>query len=230
MKDGTVIEGTVVENGDSILIFRDKQKKIHRIPQKDVSMILYPKKNKNSINSQQKGDSGNGTTLIFNPCYIMPIGNLAEMAENGYGAEFSLTQQDFIIDGLESGVESGFYFMKGKDLSEEKSQNFNRFLIIPLYFTTEFFIAISANIGLYPGISAGVICFDMRYIDHSTGSENEADRHDRIFDPTIKADLSLRYKVTDYITVSFSAGYTAAFEMNGVVNFIVFSAGAGYSF
>lgn len=231
IKDGTVIEGTVVENGDKYLIFRDKQKKLHKIPQKDVSMILSSKFKYGARGKSPEERSLSGSILFeLNPGYIIPLGVLSDIGNNGYGAELSLTRKDFIMDGFETGIMSGFYFINGKDLSENKSQNYNRFFILPLYFTTGYNLSISEKITLIPEISIGAICFDIRYIDHSTGSESEADRHDRIFDPAVKAGVSMRYIFTESISASLSAGYTAALEKSGLVKFIVFNAGAGYRF
>ncbi len=231
IKDGTVIEGTVVENGDKFLIFRDKQKKLHKIPQKDVSMILSSKFEYGARGNTREEQPSTGNILFeINPGYIIPLGNFSEMGGDGYGAELRLIMKDLLWERFESGIESAFYFVKGKDLSEERSQDYNRFFILPLYVTTGYAISLSDKITILPQISMGVVCFDIRYIDHSTGSEDKADRHDRIFDPVIKAGLSMRYMVTESISLSFSSGYTAAFEKNGLVNFIVFNAGAGYRF
>lgn len=229
LKDGTVIEGAVVENTEKELVFRDKQKKIYRVPQKDVSMLIKSKKYKfGDNNSPATGDYPHNSEMTFGvyPGLVMPFGTLAKIGSTGYGAGFYMRKQLF-FENFEIGADSGLYYMKGKDLEDEKNLSFKRFFIVPLFISTGYRIDLTEKIHVLPCLSFGGIYIDSKYTDYTGGAEDEDFRR---FEPALKADIQLCYMLTEFLSVSFSPGYVIAAENSGIIHFTVISAGLGYHF
>ncbi len=232
LKDGTVIEGKVVENGENELLFLDKNKKLLRIPQKNVSMLLASKKFKygDTADSSQNENLNNNMIFDVKPGILVPIGKFAEMGDTGYGIESALTTEHLFIDKFEIGADAAFYFLEGRDLSKEKSQRFERFFVIPVFFAFGYKIGIKDNFALIPEISAGGVYFNVKYSDHSTGSEDSSNINLQIVEPAFRAGVSARCNFTDSFSASLSSEYVVVLEKKDTINFIVINAGLGYNF
>jgi len=229
LKNGTVIDGTVVENTEKELVFRDKQKKIHRIPQKDVSMLIKSKKYKfNDNNSNVTDDASIDYSLKLNisPGIIIPLGTLSKTANTGYGIESKISSELF-LHGFELGVDASFYYMEGKNLEEERNLDFERFFIIPFFISAGYAIELADNLYIIPELSPGGIFIDSRYFDYSKSSKI---KHFKKVEPALKTGISLRCALTDSLSVFFSSGYVITAEENGIIHFAVINSGIGYNF
>ena len=169
------------------------------------------------------------TVLGFQPGVIIPLGKLGKMAGTGYGGTLALTQRGLLPARLEAGVELGAYYLPGKDLMESKSQDYERFVLAPVFVSAGYVYEITDSFFLRPALSLGGMYIDVPYLDPS-GTSKDPKKHLKTFEGALKAGFSAGYKLTKFFTLSGICEYGAIIEKKGPLSFVLLGVGMSYSF
>ena len=163
--------------------------------QHETSELTYIIKNLDEINKfyvtavdELSGESSESEGLIIrkkmfislNPGLILPLGKLKDFAGPAYGASLSLTCIGFFNLPLEAGIETGFYYMTGKDLLESDNQKVSHTYFMPLYFSLGYRLEPFKSFYITPFVNAGAAYMDMKYINrdwstYETSNESMSD-------------------------------------------------------
>lgn len=236
LNDGTSVEGTIVDKNKDTITIRDSRNRIKQIPQKDISIMLKTVKVRTEQSKKQTAPPGQVTNsesdylFSFKPGVIFPLFKFGEVSKTGYGFSAELIRKKYFLNKFDSGIEAGFFYSEGKDLMDSRSQIYNRFFIVPLYLSAFYRSHLTEKISIIPVLSVGATYLDVKYKDHSTGPLSESESHKKLFEPSLKAGISLNWNFTEKITIGTGFDYGFIFEKKGILHFTIFNINAGYNF
>lgn len=168
------------------------------------------------------------TLLEFSPCIFFPLGNFKEMAETGYGGMINLTRRNIFVKGFESGIDTGFFYLPGKDLIEEGKPSYDRFLIVPLLAHTGYKVWPGNSFYFIPAVSLGAAYFNSEYIYFDETTLKKTDSTENFIDPMVKIGISMEYMVTGSLSISTTAEYGMFIEKDGPMCFLTAGIGLNY--
>ena len=215
----------------------NKKEKIAEIKKRDYEILnfdaydkieLVAVDNTNDESEPVKITKPEQISIGFSPGIILPIGKFAKMAKTGYGGTFTFIQNNVLFSDFETGLSVGCYYMEGKNLLDEKNKIYETLFFAPLCLSAGYNLMLKETFSIKPVISAGGAYLDVKYKDAMDAGD--PDKKLRVFEPVIKAGISVSYMLSE--SFSFSAGceYGVIIEKSGILNFAVLNAGAVYSF
>lgn len=157
--------------------------------------------------------------------YLVPLADMGVISEWGFGGLLDCTMGD---RKYSAGMETGYLKFLGAD-DDIKTMTIFPVLAVADYRLPLFYKFYTIyTISLRPVFKAGV-CYNMtEYIKHPLGVEHKKDRAG--FNTISSAGLFTDMSITDYISISGGAEYSAIFEKSGTVSFLSFSFGAAIIF
>ncbi|MBN1499602.1 MAG: fibronectin type III domain-containing protein [Spirochaetes bacterium] len=165
-------------------------------------------------------------SLSILPSVLLPFGIFSEMAETGYGSEFMFTWDDVYFENFEPGFGAGFYYLKGKDLLEERNLDFNRFFFLPLYLSAGYNFQLSINFSVKPVFSIGTALMNAQYEDDL--SSGDYDRNILILEGMCKLGIYFNYKISYHWLLTLGSEYSMLIEKNDSMNCVLLHAGMIY--
>lgn len=156
--------------------------------------------------------------------YLIPSGDFADMAENGYGSTISFRYNGLFIDSLSAGIAAGYRYYSGKDSVMESSYN------IPLLLNMGFNIPLAAGLSIYPEIAAGYAYNSIDYEAINKTSYELEVKTESVFEPLCEGNIAVTWNFTGSIYAGISAGYGAILESDGTMQYMTLSAMLGMKF
>jgi len=168
------------------------------------------------------------SVLEFYPGVICPLGKFGDMAETGYGGMVTFSKSNQSFNGSILGVEAGFYYLPGKDMTLDEQVNYNNHLIFPLLVQFGYSYEIFTDLSVVLSASPGCAWVRAKYTDQYRLAENK--KTSIFFDLFIKAGLSLEYRFHDFFSITAKGEYGTLLETNEPLQFVMVSIGAKYEF
>lgn len=168
--------------------------------------------------------------LSFYPGVIYPTGKFEDMYDMGYGGMVSYSMRNIFFDNFEGSLNTGFYFMKGKDRIEESNKDYQSLIFVPLYLSTSYNIGIGDSFSIKPVLSFGGAYLDAEYLNLNKTVSEGREVHLRIFEPSFKAGFTADYTITELYSISAGFEYGGIVEKNGMLGFMLFNIGIVYYF
>jgi len=167
-------------------------------------------------------DAGYRFFYSFSFLYLAPYGDLAVVAEPGYG---------FLISAFigrkyfSAGFETGFFRFEGTDRDIKKMS------VVPLLLLVNYSVPLFSKVSLRPVIKAGAGYQMFEYLRHpqSDPSDPEVYKKDR-FNPMLAAGCFIETGLTDMVSVFGSGEYYSIFQKSGRMSFSGYSIGAALKF
>ncbi len=168
--------------------------------------------------------------LSFEPAVIYPFGNLGKITNIGYGATLRALYTNFLLDGIEAGVWTAFYYLPGKSGFHESESKSGGIMIIPLMLSGGYSFYPAEGLSVTPRLSAGgyAVLYNYSYYDIPSSSKKTV--NDFEIDPGFTAGLSLRYDFSNNMFITLSGDYGMFFEKSGNFSYSSGSIGAGFWF
>jgi len=170
------------------------------------------------------------TITGFTPGVIIPLGNFKEMAKTGYGGMINLTRRNLFVKRFEAGIDTGFYYVPGKDLIDDGKPDYDRFLIVPLLAHTGYKVWIKNGFSFIPTVSLGAAYFNSKYMNFDETTLKKTDTTDNFIDPMVRIGISMEYLVTEPFSISMTGGYGMFIEKDGPMHFATAGIGLNYKF
>lgn len=145
--------------------------------------------------------------------YVQPIGVFSRIARGGYSVSLTGAVINVGVNNLYIGIKGGFNRFWGKD-------DVNYSYIVPFTALIGYTFNLPKSFFISPSLAAG-------------GSWNymKKDRSNSkgIIEPVINPELSIGYNIIPAICIFISAGYSAIFERNAVIQMFFTNAGLTFS-
>lgn len=168
--------------------------------------------------------------INFTPGIIVPLGEFKEMAKPGYGGIINFTKRNFLFRRFEAGINTGFYYAPGKDLSEDQRPDYERFIIAPLFLNTGYRVRVLKHLYLAPEISFGYAYFNSAYKYFDSKTLEEIKKNKNFIDPIVKSGLGMEYLINQSFSVSVNGEYGMFIEKSDPMKFLVYAIGLNYLF
>lgn len=180
----------------------------------------------------QKTNSRFGEVTItgFTPDVIIPLGDFKEMAKTGYGGMVNLTRRNYFFKRFEAGIDTGFYYVPGKECIEEGKPDYDRFLIVPLLAHTGYKVWFKNGFSFIPTVSLGAAYFNSKYMNFDETTLKKTDVNDNFIDPMVRVGIGMEYLVTVPFSISMTGGYGMFIEKDGPMHFTTAGVGLNYKF
>lgn len=232
LSDGTFIKGKIINNGKNKIVIKDDDNEIWNIDQKQISVILKSDKMRVKSDYVKIDNSYLPNTLLLEveTCIFKPLGTLSQISNNGYGLSSKIKWNNLFLKNFNLGFDSGVLYSQGKDLIDSRSQQYDRFLLFPMYLSISYDFGLSDSFFISPEFSAGIVYYDIKLYDYTTGASGDSERSETFISPAIKAGFTGNYKISDSIIASIGCEYGIIVEKNDLLCFAIFSFGAGLIF
>jgi hypothetical protein len=168
--------------------------------------------------------------LCFSPVIIYPLGDFGEMGEAGYGGLFLFMKYNVLFKGSAAGLESGYFYIPGRNSIETEGQNVHRFQIFPALIKTGYIFTLSENLVITPSFSAGVAYVDLTYTSRDRKTSVDTEKELKGFDLLAVGNMSLDYSLSDNMFIGFTFSYGALIESKKNMQFAVCGINSGLRF
>ena len=168
------------------------------------------------------------SSICFYPGILIPLGKFSDMYNKGYGGMIAFNEQNLFFNNFECGINIGFYYMRGKNLIDERDKDYENFMLAPFYITSAYDLKLSEIFRIKPLLSIGYAYLNANYKDAS--SPSKPDKNLQIYEPTVKAGLYTDCRFSDSLSLSIGCEYSTIIEKNGYMSFILVNAGLNYFF
>ncbi len=148
-------------------------------------------------------------SLSFYPGMFMPLGHLGEMLGPAFGASLNLTYNGLMYNALEAGIETGCFYMLGKDSMDKANQESKMGLFAPLYIYAGWKFYLDDDMSLTPYITCGAAFLYMDYTSRDWYSYEVSSKTMQDYGPAANLGLAFTYRLSDanYATIRTSFGY-----------------------
>jgi len=166
-----------------------------------------------SIHSDRAASTGKHHFMLsLDGGYALPLGPFSRIARGGYSITLTGAVNNIGVNNLYLGVRGGFNRLWGKG-------DVHYSLLVPFMAVIGYTFNLPKSFFISPALSAGGSWNYMKkYRSNSKG----------IIEPMINPEFSIGYKIIPAVSIFISAGYSAIFEKNAVIQ--IFSANVGITF
>jgi hypothetical protein len=168
--------------------------------------------------------------VAVSPAFVLPSGNLKNVAGPGYGSTLRAGISNYLLPGLDLGIESSFLYFKGKEIVSEVPENgITDIVFAPVQIFAGYSFYPNRRFRISPAVFGGVCYVRERhtYFHIPTSSKKEVTRVG--FEPLFGAGLSVRWEVSPWF-FALSAGYRYMVENSGSIYYFTLSPSAGIRF
>lgn len=165
-----------------------------------------------------------------NPAFLLTTGKLKDIFSFGFGVTFKLEVSNYILSRLELAPELSVYYLMAEDDFNTPESSLDFMMLVPLMFNAGYAFYPFSELAVIPYASAGVMAvyYDYNYFD--IPASEDTNRNELVFDPAAGVGISLRYGVSENISLNLGIGYSMFFEEDENLGFMTVSFGAGMNF
>lgn len=168
--------------------------------------------------------------------YFMPMSDMADLAESGYGMSLSLSRRDTFMNNLTFGLKSGYSVYEGKDGIEDNS-NMTSLSIVPLTIFAEYKFSLYFNrfnhfdvVSITPRVSLGGLAMFMDYELLDTNGDVDETKSATVIDPLLSVGVFLEIGVSRHFYFIAGAEYTYLIDFSGQYAMASGTFGVGFRF
>lgn len=170
------------------------------------------------------GASGYGVTVAGT--YILPCGSLSDLFKMGYGVTAAFVMEDVLFEGVEPGVEAGFYWFASAHYGVDGAdRDVEHGYMAPAMLRLGFSYAPLDSLSLTPFLAGGVsynsVTYTNRFLVKTT---------DTGIEPAFSLGVAARYSPWERWYVHGECRFTAIAEEDKPLYFLALSLGAGMKF
>ncbi len=226
IKEGKlIVEDEKVVSGSVVAFSREKEKGDRQVhPVGDLADL---EKKDESSSHRTPAAAPAPTLLAASAGVIYPLGHLGEMTGFGFGGSLSYRKSGMFFKGFEAGLETGFYYLTGKDSMDQDNQKTDFAIFLPTQALCGYNFNIMKNLSMGPYASAGLAYFRMNYTSRNRSTLAVTEKSAEDTDPVVNGGISMDYKINESFVVNLRCafGYMVGTE-EGM--FVITDAGLKY--
>lgn len=170
------------------------------------------------------GVSGYGVTVAGT--YILPCGSLSDLFKMGYGVTAAFVMEDVLFEGVEPGIEAGFYWLSSAHYDADGAdRDVEHGYMAPAMLRLGYSYAPLDGLSLTPflagGISYNSVTYTNRFLVKTT---------DTGFEPAFSLGVAARFSPWEWWYLHGDCRFTAIAEEDSPLYLIALSLGAGMKF
>lgn len=157
--------------------------------------------------------------LYISPAAIYPIGSFSDLGGIGYGGMMSFMANDFFFNGFTAGLESGYFYIPGKNSIQTSGQNIHRFHLVTAGVKTGYKFKFTENLFFMPAITLGGAYYDLSYTSRDILTLADTEKSSKNLDPIAAGSLSIDYNISDSFFMGLSTRYGVLIEKSKLFQF-----------
>jgi hypothetical protein len=161
---------------------------------------------------------------------LYPLSGFSSITSIGYGGTISFNLTNFIFKSFSAGLETGYYYLPGKNsIDEENIETRSSHLALGCL-TLSYIFQPSANIILTPSAAAGSAYSHIEFSRLNKETDYYEDVKSDGFNPLVKLSLSADWSLSENLLAGISGAYGMILEPEGSMSFITCSINFGLRF
>ncbi|MBN1533579.1 MAG: fibronectin type III domain-containing protein [Spirochaetes bacterium] len=175
------------------------------------------------------GTAGGHISLSLYGSFLLPLHEekFDRIANGGFGILVSGEYRNLFISGLSAGVETGYLYFTGDD---DETKNIKRHMMVPLYPVVRYDLRVYDRFYVAPEAGFGMTWNFIFYNTiEGTQWQSSVTQSNRVL-PLFTGGLAVSYRGFGRISITAGARYYGIIDPEVLIDFMMFYAGAGYSF
>ncbi len=152
---------------------------------------------------------GQQMRIAFYPGVIFPMGDFGDIAGTGYGGTFSFSLYNYLFKGFTVGIETGCYYLTGKDAIDTRFSKTDSMVFIPFMITTGYNFTIGEKLSVIPFITGGGAYLYSKYTSRDEVTYLYSNKTLSEGGPAAGAGIEFEYRMSNsvYISLRGTFGY-----------------------
>ena len=155
---------------------------------------------------------------VISPRILCPAGKYGTISCPGYGLAFS-----YFFNSINTVVETGFYYIPGKDELETEGRGLENSRIITAAVKYKWDFRPSGYFVITPSLGAGAAYINLNYLTRSVLLPSDEKHNETGVDPLLSCSISFDWRIPGNIFLGVETGYGAFIEKENIMQF--FNAG-----
>ncbi len=164
--------------------------------------------------------------------YLIPLGNLKDVTESGYGAIIELMIQNYFLKRLSLGLQTGYILFPGLKGDEYLKEDIEMYSMVPLLFGGRYGFSplrsLYVSAGCFAGLSYSTIEYDKLFFESGNWVEKQVKKKGT--NTLLSAGIQIQWQVWSNLLLHAGCDYNLIIEDKANYPFMSFYVGAGYGF
>ncbi len=161
-----------------------------------------------------------GLEVSASAAFFAPLGNLADLADPGFGIALRAGMNDFFLENLTAFFETGYYRCPGS------SDRVDYFAMVPLMIGARYDLRMFSMLTVSPAVSFGYTYNTISY-QKTLFADVEPES---AFEPVASGGVDVTFHLGQSFLLRLGGRFGAIFESDGLMYFSTVNLGAGYVF